>query len=456
MRYILDNEGYVELCSQTYITCNNKGCTEYTGEIPDGYNSLEEWVTNANIRAYKIINNNLVYDENRDNELKALYEEEAEANCPATHEWVEKQLGKESQIVIDELSSNANGSSLLVLENSGDYEIPNINIEGEVAKVNVIASNKNLLGIGAVTTTLNGVTITINADGTIKLNGTASADIELDLKGTSNNLDMLFLIQKELNYVVSGLATGANLKLYNFNGTDRTLIGAYSNGNINLSSSIKVTHSTLSISSGTKFKNVTISPQIEISEDSTSFVKHEENKKLITLSKNKATLENEFISYRPLTIVMCDEEVNLNIDYFEYKSLEKQFAEIEASSEAVIIDVTKMQTSLDGIEQQIEEGVTKVKNTTVEITAEEGLVVGTTEGGFNAQINSTGEETGMYLRNGNEIIAEYTNEGSVVKNQSIQGQNRYSFNGSEYEFIGERFINEDDEPGYGHFWNGDE
>jgi hypothetical protein len=51
-----------------------KSCNEYKGTIPSGYDTLEEWATTANIRAYKIISGNLVYDEARNTELENEWE----------------------------------------------------------------------------------------------------------------------------------------------------------------------------------------------------------------------------------------------------------------------------------------------------------------------------------------------------------------------------------------------
>lgn len=73
MRYILDDKGYVKYCSNTYITCENKTCTPYEGTIPDGYETIEEWVQKANIRAYKIVSGNLTYDSAKDAELQNEY-----------------------------------------------------------------------------------------------------------------------------------------------------------------------------------------------------------------------------------------------------------------------------------------------------------------------------------------------------------------------------------------------
>lgn len=73
MKYILDSNGYVESASCNPISCDDKVSQEYKGTIPDGYSSLDEWILYANIRAYKIVNNNLVYDAARDAELQAKW-----------------------------------------------------------------------------------------------------------------------------------------------------------------------------------------------------------------------------------------------------------------------------------------------------------------------------------------------------------------------------------------------
>jgi hypothetical protein len=94
MRYILNDEGYIETVSFNYqVECNNKSCTDYTGSVPTGYETLAEWSENANINAYKIVDGNLTYDSNKDAELQALWESQRKAK-------------------IIESGSNANGSWL--------------------------------------------------------------------------------------------------------------------------------------------------------------------------------------------------------------------------------------------------------------------------------------------------------------------------------------------------------
>lgn len=73
MFYILDSSGYIEEVSTHYIERENKTCAEYTGAVPSGYDTLDDWVLNANVRAYKISSGNLVYDADRDAALTAQW-----------------------------------------------------------------------------------------------------------------------------------------------------------------------------------------------------------------------------------------------------------------------------------------------------------------------------------------------------------------------------------------------
>ncbi len=75
MRYELDSSGYI---SKVFFGCTSGNCAAYSGTVPSGYPSLQRWADTANIRAYKIVNGNLTYYSARDNELKALWNTEAE------------------------------------------------------------------------------------------------------------------------------------------------------------------------------------------------------------------------------------------------------------------------------------------------------------------------------------------------------------------------------------------
>lgn len=341
MRYETDEQGYL---TKVNFGCLTGSCQIYEGLTPEGYYELEDWYESncTTIKAWKIVNGNLVHDENRENELQIQFEIEAEKNALATHDWVRNQSSKASQVVIDEFTNNVTGTSLLILEDSGDYEIPNMVIESEtITECTAISSNKNLLGIDYITNTINGVEIKNNGDGTITLNGTSTNEIEIDLKGTSTNLDMLFLIQQDLDYVVSGLSNDIKLNLYNFDGTDKTLIGSYTNEVVSLSNSLLVTQTTLYIPNGITFDNVVISPQLEINTSATSFVKHEESKETNILYENQAYMY-DLHSYSPITIIMVNPEANVSVDYFKYKTLNTTLTEIKVNEDNITKQVSNL------------------------------------------------------------------------------------------------------------------
>ena len=66
MRYIVDAAGYVKNISfGGLISCGGVNCAEYTGAIPEGYDSLEEWFLAEceNLYRWKIVDGNLTIDD---------------------------------------------------------------------------------------------------------------------------------------------------------------------------------------------------------------------------------------------------------------------------------------------------------------------------------------------------------------------------------------------------------
>ena len=96
MRYLLDTEGYIAIASSNRIECESQRCIGYKGTIPEGYSSVEEWATNANIRAYYIDDNgNLALDEARLETLENCLTHKA--HCYSSEEkiigtWFDKPL----------------------------------------------------------------------------------------------------------------------------------------------------------------------------------------------------------------------------------------------------------------------------------------------------------------------------------------------------------------------------
>jgi hypothetical protein len=132
MRYILNNNGYIEaIAFGSAIICNNNSCTEYVGTIPNGYSSLTEWSENAHIQAYKIEDGNLVYDSVRDAELQEQWAREETACKPENYSTEEQVIGSylnkplyRRTIILNNitLSSNSDGTIYeMVIEDMSNY-----------------------------------------------------------------------------------------------------------------------------------------------------------------------------------------------------------------------------------------------------------------------------------------------------------------------------------------------
>jgi hypothetical protein len=278
MRYILDNEGYVELCSKTHIECNGRGCTEYTGIIPAGYNSLEEWAANANIRAYKVVDGNLVYDFARDEALQEIYNKEAEDHKPLCKNdlyEVDEKINQNDTSLKEQYTTNLAYGRIARTSNAMPLS-PNIKVKDiscyAYDKIKLIASNKNLLPNTATSKTISGVRFKQNTDRSITVNGASAEAIEYDIAGSSINTSPIFVFKKDFNYYLS--SNGYQIKFYYYDGTNRTEVYSSAGGKISFDTDKKVTNIVLYIPSGTTV-NTTIYPQLELNGTS-SYIAHEE------------------------------------------------------------------------------------------------------------------------------------------------------------------------------------
>lgn len=371
LRYILDKDGYVYHASLGgLIICDLGECTEYTGEVPNGYETIEDWYAGEieRLNAWKIVENNLVFDSNRNDYLQREYERELKDNSPATQRWVKDKLKTSSNVVTDEFSSEKTSDSLILIDDAGNYEIPYLKLECVSASdVNVISSNKNILGIETSSSIINGVSFDVNSDGSITLNGIATDDIEFDLNGSSTNKDMLFLIKNDIDYAIGGLTSNVSLSLYSFDGTDRGLVNTSYGGVVKLSESYLITQATLNIASGTTFNGVVVRPQIEINDRPTAFIKHEETKSSGRLIDNECYIE-DLMSYEGNTIIMIDAEVSSSIRYYTYQFLNEKFAEIEVREGEISSTVAEMNNTILGQNQKISQVTQTVDEINSKIT----------------------------------------------------------------------------------------
>lgn len=368
MRYELDENNYI---LNVYFGCHSGMCTEYTGEIPDGYETLAIWAENANIRAYKLVDGNLILDAVKNEKLEAIYAKQTEENSYASKKYVNDKIQYSTAVVTDELATETSGNDLVILYNAGNYEIPEVKIRSNTANVvEVVSSNKNILGVNGIVTTINGVEFAINTDGTITLNGEATDYIEYNLNGlihSDANTEMLFLLKNNIDYVISGLTNNVSLSLYSNDGTDRTLIGNYANEGIYSTNTYKVTQVTLNIESGSKFENVVIAPQIEINKEATEFIKHEETRAIGILENNECIIDS-LVSYLDKTVIMFDSEIECNIQYYRYKYINEKLVEIQVKEDEIKSTVSEMNETIDGQNQKISEVTQKVGELNSKIT----------------------------------------------------------------------------------------
>lgn len=291
MRYILDDLGYIEEVSfGAEIICNDKNCTEYIGDIPDGYENLLEWSVNANIRAYKIVDDNLVFDENRNAELQTLYKQEEIDNGPVYHKelyGLQQQI-EDIQDVSDSQYVKETATGKVVLIDNVKKSFPRIKLTNvdpyKFNKVDLIVTGKNLLRNEAATQTIAGIEFKQNADRSITVNGTSTEDIEYTIGGSSTNTSPFLCFKKGLNYYLS--SNNHQIKMYSYDGTARTEVYSGTGGIINFTDDDKpVTQIVLCIPNETTIEYVTIYPQLEYGDIASEYETYKSNSCQIDFSE---------------------------------------------------------------------------------------------------------------------------------------------------------------------------
>lgn len=256
-----------------------------------------------------------------------------------------------------------------------------------VSQVEIISSNKNILPCLVPSQTLNGLTITQNEDYSFTLDGTATADTEITLAGTTMSTEALFCMRLGTEFVKSGLGD-LSLKLYDYDGIDRTLLHSGGNGTITPTESYRITHATLSIPNGTTLSEVTISPQIEVCSTATEYIPNKRDYKKITASMDSGdilTIDNGTVKLNNSVI-----DYGSNVKTFKDKSVlmisTNSFVEVIYYLPNVIESLKHMKIKADQIDL---EGYTTINDgfsidLEGNMTAKSGAVAGwdITEDGF--------------------------------------------------------------------------
>ena len=123
MRYKLDVNGYVIAVS---FGCYLDGCAEYTGTIPIGYNSLEDWATYSCVNAYYIDNNgNLALDQEKLAEIRRKEAQEKVDNAPL----LRKDIYQSEAILDSQYVKQTATGGVVVLEDANTIS-PRVKITG--------------------------------------------------------------------------------------------------------------------------------------------------------------------------------------------------------------------------------------------------------------------------------------------------------------------------------------
>lgn len=155
--------------------------------------------------------------------------------------------------------------------------MPSVEFPSEIKScensINFTICNKNLLKHNANTQTISGITFTVNKDKSITANGTATANVTLDLIG---NFGDFALSLKAGDYVLSGCTNGSK-DTYMIEVYDKTYYRRVTDGRIliNFAEDVSI-RAYIAIKSGVTMSNVTFYPMLERNTEKTNYIEHKE------------------------------------------------------------------------------------------------------------------------------------------------------------------------------------
>jgi hypothetical protein len=240
MRYKLDQFGYVSAVS---FGCYLNNCAEYTGEVPAGYSTLEEWADNAYINAYYISNGILTLDSEKLSRIKSQEEIDKVENAPL----IRKDLFESEETLKKQYKKATVTGKVITLSDINTLS-PSVKITGvnplNYPVLSVYTQGENLLPCDAKTEKISGVTFTALGDGGIKTLGTAQEDIEYTIAGSPTNTVPLFVLKANESYYFSDTSGfGVEFRYFDGETTYQQYVKETSaSGVIKLDHDVKVTH----------------------------------------------------------------------------------------------------------------------------------------------------------------------------------------------------------------------
>lgn len=261
MRYKLDNAGYV--CAVSF-GCYLDTCTEYTGEVPVGYNNLDEWASYACIQAYYISEGNLTLDSERLTECQNKQAQEAIDYAPL----VRKDLYESDEVFDSQYIRQTETGKVIVLENIKTIA-PRVfitNIEPyEYGKLTILTQGKNMMPCTNKSEKVSGVNFTRNYNRTMSVTGKATANIEYVISECN------FTLKANEDYYLNLGGLNCELRFDDEGEIAQQYVGA--SGLINVPRNIEVSQVVVKISNG-QTVNTTFYPQLEHGKSFTSYAEH--------------------------------------------------------------------------------------------------------------------------------------------------------------------------------------
>ena len=191
----------------------------------------------------------------------------------------------------ERLTTNATFSNALRGSASGS-SVRLIDVSPNEHTLGVKVSSKNLMPYpyAGKTSTSNGITFTINSDGSVTANGTATAQAHLYLYNNSN-VPNNFPVKANQNYTVSGLPSGSSATTYFIRLT--TLIDSHSNDfytgqlthKLNISSDDHIKWAFIVIAKGTTVENLVFKPQVELGSTATAYTPYISDLTTVTVTR---------------------------------------------------------------------------------------------------------------------------------------------------------------------------
>lgn len=173
-------------------------------------------------------------------------------------------------------------------------------LNGEEAMGSIVVDDitcKNILPNNIQSQTINGLTVTRNNDGSLTLNGTATANIYLDIYNDAQGITLkgdyrFYLFGNSTTTNLQGTINGSNTIYIKFVDTVESVVVNYSTDTI-------LTRIFTFITKGTNFDNVTLKYMITKGTNEESYAEHKEydNSKIIKNEKTSSKIDTYSCTY---------------------------------------------------------------------------------------------------------------------------------------------------------------